>query len=94
MGARTPRSDSDNSVHRQKIISVDVRSIVSPQKSLANLPQDVLEDFDDEELAWYAEEITRSELEEAADESFDLSDWDGIDDIALAAALEDQQMQM
>jgi hypothetical protein len=46
-------------------------------------------------LAQYAEEFNKRELEEAADEYFELSDWDGIDDAALAAVLmEDQGMQM
>ena len=77
-----------------KNISAKVRSIVTPQKHLVGLSQDVYEDYEDEELAQYAEEFTKRELEEAADEYFDLSDWDGIDDAALVAVLEDQEMQM
>lgn len=45
-------------------------------------------------MAQYAEEFTKGELDEAVDEYFDLSDWDGIDDAAFAAALGDQEMQM
>jgi len=56
--------------------------------------QDIPEDFDDEELTHYVEELTKGELDEAVDEYFDLSDWDGIDDAAFAAVLEDQEMQM
>lgn len=56
--------------------------------------EDIPEDFDDEELAQYADEFTKDELDEAVDEYFDLSDWDGIDDAAFAAALDDQPMQM
>ena len=62
--------------------------------NLVNLPQDLPEDFDDEELAQYAEELTKGELDEAVDEYFDVSDWDGINDAAFAAAMEDQEMQM
>ena len=67
---------------------------VSPRKNLIGLPQDLPEDFDDEELAQYADELTKGELDEAVDEYFDLSDWDGIDDASFAAALGDQEMQM
>ena len=74
---------SNNTV---KILPADIRSIVSPQ--------DLPEDFEDEELAQYAAEFTKGELEEAADEYFDLNDWDGIDDATLVAVLEDQEMQM
>ena len=57
--------------------------------------QDIPEDpDDDDELAQYAEEFTKGELDEAVDEYFDLSDWDEIDDAAFAAVLEDQEMQM
>ena len=56
--------------------------------------EDIPEDFDDEELAQYADEFTKDELDEAVDEYFDLSDWDEIDDAAFAAALDDQPMQM
>jgi hypothetical protein len=45
-------------------------------------------------LAQYAEEFTKGELEEAVDDYFHFSDWDGIDDAAIAAALENQEMQM
>ena len=77
-----------------KDISAEVRSTVPSQKHLVGLPQDVYEDYEDEELAQYAEEFTQRELEEAVDEYFDLSDWDGIDDATFAAALEDQEMEM
>ena len=63
---------------------------MSPQRNPISLPQDVPEDFDDEDLALYAEELTNGEL----DEYFDLNDWDGIDDAAFAAVLEDQEMQI
>ena len=63
---------------------------MSPQRNPISLPQDVPEDSDDEDLALYAEELTQGEL----DEYFDLNDWDGIDDAAFAAVLEDQEMQI
>jgi hypothetical protein len=78
------------SVGRQSI-PTDPGFAVSPQRTFANLPQDIPEDFDDEELAQYAEEFTKGELDEAVDEFFD---WDGIDDAAFVAAFDDQEMQM
>ena len=67
-------------------------SIGSPQKNATSLPQDIPEEFDDEELAQYADDLTQGELEEAVDDYFDLSDWDGLDDAAFAS-LENQAMQ-
>ena len=63
--------------------------IVPSPKNLVSLPHAIPDDFDDEELARYAEE-----LDGAVDEYFDLSDWDGIEDAAFAAALEDQEMHL
>jgi len=80
-------------LHWSSNVPTDVRS-VSPQRNPIGLPQDLPEDFDDEELAQYAEELTKGELDEVVDEYFDLSDWDGIDDASFAAALEDHEMQM
>ena len=92
MGTRTTRFDPNRFIGHQAP-SANLWP-VSPQKDLVNPPQDIPEDFEDEELAQYAEEFTKGELDEAADEYFDLSDWDGIDDATFAAALEDQEMQM
>lgn len=88
-----------NSEVRQRSFPLSVNAStnprsVSPRTNPTNLPQDLPEEFDDEELAQYAEEFTKGELDDAADEYFDLNDWDGIDDAAFAAALEDQEMQM
>jgi len=91
LGTRTPRSDTNCSICRQTPSAH--LWLVSPQNNIVNLVQDIPEDFDDDDLAQYAEEVTKGELDEAVDEYFDLSDWDGIDDAAFAAVLEDQEMQ-
>lgn len=77
---------------RSSYHSTYLNSIAS-QKNAVNLPQDIPEEFDDEELAEYAEDFTQGELEEAVDDYFDLSDWDGLDDTDFAS-LENQAMRM